>query len=128
VRSLSEIIKLKIKELDISQAELGRRIMGLSGQQIGYYMAGKQAPSIDFAVKWKEVFNENLIDLILEEELPATQNPTEKDTLKDELIDCQRKLIKCTEERERYKDELETLKKFGPTTGTEQLKKKEVKH
>lgn len=78
MKTVGEIISLKIKELNISQAELGRRILGLSGQQIGYYIKGKQTPSLDFAVKWYEIFHENLIDLMFEESYSIAAEPDEK--------------------------------------------------
>jgi len=63
---LSDLLEEKKKELG-SYAEIGRLLGGISGQVIGKYASGKVVPSIDFAVQWKKVFEENVIDLLTQE-------------------------------------------------------------
>lgn len=125
---LSDILKERIKKVG-GGAELGRLLGGLTGQAIGQYARGEGMPSLTFAVKWKEVFNENLIDLIFEvdrnseielvvekykeewdkkiKEASIVEEPVPQFAdLRDELIQTQRRLlarkaslIKCMEEK-----------------------------
>ncbi len=94
---LSQLIKQKMKDLDISGAELGRRLNGVTGQAIGYYIANKQVPSLEFAIQWKKAFNENLIEqMFAENGLPMAQENIEVyekvDLLRD-LVSSQKETI-----------------------------------
>lgn len=57
----AEIISAKLKELGISQAELGKKLGGISGQRIGLYLTGKRKPKQDFIDLWKETFSETKV-------------------------------------------------------------------
>lgn len=62
---MADLIEEKKDKLGLSGAKLGK-MLGVSGQAIGQYVAGAM-PSLDFAIKWKDAFGENLIDLLFEE-------------------------------------------------------------
>lgn len=62
-RQLSDILEEKSKKVG-GYAALGRLLGGLTGQAIGQYASGKGMPSLTLAIKWREVFNENLIELM----------------------------------------------------------------
>lgn len=72
MRQLSDILADKIKQLG-GKAALGRALGGIPGQTIFQYAEKGINPSIDFAIKWKEAFNENLIDLMLEQHSEEAQ-------------------------------------------------------
>jgi hypothetical protein len=116
MRQLSDILKERIKKVG-GGAELGRLLGGLTGQAIGQYARGEGMPSLTFAIKWKEVFGENLISLMFEEEaVSIVEEPLpEYGDMRDELIEMQRRLlerkatlIKCMGEKEElYKSIIE---------------------
>lgn len=73
MRRLSDILKEE-KEKVGGKAALGRYLGGLSGQAIDQYIEGA-VPSFEIAIKWKESFNENLIDLLFSDEKPTVVDP-----------------------------------------------------
>ena len=91
---LVDILIEKKKECG-SFAEIGKRLGDISGQLIGKYASGTEAP-LEIAIKWKKAFNENLIDLMFEEERSIVAEPVaiygEVAALKDELLQCHREL------------------------------------
>jgi len=117
VRQLSDILKDKSKALG-GKASLGR-LLGVSGQAILQYSNGA-IPSFDIAIKWKQVFNENLIDLMFTDSAPQVQEPQEL-YLTKEIIDVQKQLIKCMSEKEQISKEFEELKKIYPPGSKQQL-------
>lgn len=104
MRELSEILSEKASEVG-GMAKLGKALRWGSEKNptslITQYIKGK-TPSIEFAVRWKEVFNENLIDLMTENssmvEEPIAKYGTNQ-ALKDELSETRKKLITCMEEK-----------------------------
>ena len=64
MRQLSDILVEKIEEVG-GKAALGRMLGGLTGQAILQYINGGM-PSLTFALRWKEAFGENLLDLMFE--------------------------------------------------------------
>ena len=91
---LVDILIEKIKTVG-GKAALGRALGGIPGQTIFQYTQGV-VPSIDFAMKWKEAFNENLIELMSDDKRSIAAEPVaiygEVAALKDELLQCHREL------------------------------------
>ncbi|NOS92939.1 MAG: hypothetical protein HOP30_13525 [Cyclobacteriaceae bacterium] len=99
MRQLVDILEEKIKKVK-GKASLGR-MLGVSGEAILSYTKGTSMPSLALAIKWKEVFDENLISLMFEE--PArggVQEPSATYGLQADLNECRKKLIACMEEKE----------------------------
>lgn len=120
MRQLSDILGEKKARTGHSWAEIGRLLGGLDGQLVGKYANNKSQPSLDFAVKWKQAFNENLIDLMLGEQSIVDEPQSLYETTKD-LVDAQKALIKCMEEKAQISKDFEDLKKFGHTGAQQQL-------
>jgi hypothetical protein len=117
VAQLADILIEKIEQVG-GKAALGRMLGGLPGQLIFQYTKGVM-PSIDFAIKWKEAFDENLIDLLFEDHTGGVSEPTVSygnAGLIAELNDVRKELIECMKERDE-------LKKFLPVGGEAKLKK-----
>jgi predicted transcriptional regulator len=106
MRQLSDILNDKIIVLG-SKAALGRQL-GVTGEAILQYINGRM-PSFQIAIRWKEVFHENLIDLIFDQEKPTVVSEPEPkySDLRHDLIDCQQKLIACYEEKQRLQQALD---------------------
>jgi transcriptional regulator with XRE-family HTH domain len=60
---LSEIIKAAVDDKGKSAAEVARKL-NISSQLLGQYMNGRHKPKLDFYIKWKEVFNEDLLQVV----------------------------------------------------------------
>lgn len=106
MRQLTDILIEKVEKVG-GKAALGR-MLGVSGEAILQYTQGRM-PSFSVALKWKEAFDENLIDLMYEEKrLTILEEPMPEYTdLRDELIQTQRRLLarkaallKCMQEKE----------------------------
>lgn len=67
MKQLADILQEKKSKLG-GWAEIGRALGNIDGQLIGKYASGKSLPSVDFAVKWRQVFNEDLIELMFADE------------------------------------------------------------
>ncbi len=121
MRQLSEILLEKLNHEVKSKAALGR-LLGVSGPAILQYIQGRM-PSFDIAIKWKQAFDENLIDLIFEEpHMNMVAEPQEKYmSLKEELDECRKDLINCMKAKDRLNEENDRLKKFRDAG--EELKK-----
>ena len=107
IRQLTDILLEKKQKAGLSWAKIGAALGGYDGQLIGKYASGKSKPTIDFAIDWKRAFDENLIDLMLnvESQLVVAAEPTEKFlSLREQLTECQQKLIACMEERDALKN------------------------
>jgi predicted transcriptional regulator len=94
VRQLSDILIEKVKKVG-GKAELGR-LIGVTGPAIYQYTTGMM-PSLTFAIKWKEAFGENLIDLMFDEPVNqvAESEPEygTKDEVLKELVESQKETI-----------------------------------
>lgn len=66
---------------------------------ISKYVKGTM-PSIEFGIRWKRVFNENLIDLMVDDPVSVVAEPAEP---YQDLKTVQAKLIQCMEDREQLK-------------------------
>jgi predicted transcriptional regulator len=120
VRQLSDILIEKVKKVG-GKAELGR-LIGVTGPAIYQYTTGMM-PSLTFAIKWKEAFGENLIDLMFDEPAPigVAEPPADYGSYKDKYIDALEKLNACREQKEAVEKENSILKNFG--SGTERESK-----
>ncbi|HVZ95414.1 MAG TPA: helix-turn-helix domain-containing protein [Chitinophagaceae bacterium] len=67
MKPISEIIKDKRIELQINKAEMARKL-GISSQLYGNYEDGTHEPKIEFYKKWKEVFNQDLLSIKIDDE------------------------------------------------------------
>lgn len=100
MRQLVDILEEKINEVK-GKASLGR-MLGVSGEAILSYTKGTSMPSLALAIKWKEVFDENLISLMFDEPIHAgVQEPSASYGLQADLNECRKKLIACMEEKEK---------------------------
>jgi len=100
MKKLSDIIKLKAEKVG-SNAELGRLLGGIPGQAIGQYInSPDKMPSISFAFKWKEAFEENIIDLIFETKtsIGKSVGSRKEADLLDQLIKEKQLVIKLFED------------------------------
>jgi hypothetical protein len=129
MRQLPDIL-IEKKQTVGGWAEIGRLMGGLSGQLIGKYASGKSVPALDFAIEWKKAFNENLIDLLLDDpgkqkqDLPKVAEPEVEYNADKRLIKLQAELIECMAARLRMEKELVELKNFTRNTErTTKLKK-----
>lgn len=120
MRQLADILQERIKkEGKGGKASLGRKL-GVSGEAILQYTQGR-TPSLSLAIKWKEAFNENLIDLIFEEDriLRSEAVPSQEllmamedkpkyqnHALIAELNDVRKELLSCMKEKEELKKKL----------------------
>jgi len=125
MRQLSDILREKKDATKQSYAEIGRVLGGLNGQLIGKYANGKSMPSLDFAVKWKQAFDENLIDLMLEP-VPNTVHESESQynadsDLQRELNEVNRAYRSCMQEKEQIRKEFDQLKNFVDASREQQL-------
>ncbi len=103
MRQLSDILIEKIEKVG-GKAALGRLLGGITGSGIRQYTEGRM-PSFDVAIKWKEVFGENLISMMFEEKpTPVEEEPTPAYGVVAELAECRKKLIECMEERDALKN------------------------
>jgi phage repressor protein C with HTH and peptisase S24 domain len=59
--SIGEQIEKKQKELNLSDTKMAE-ILEISSQRLGLYRRGQRNPKNDFFLKWKEVFNEDLLE------------------------------------------------------------------
>lgn len=92
MRQLTDILEEKSKQVG-GYAALGRLLGGLTGQAIGQYANGKGMPSLKMALKWKEVFNENLIELMSDDRPPIVAEPQpDYKQLEKRIIDLEKKL------------------------------------
>lgn len=92
MRQLTDILEEKSKQVG-GYAALGRLLGGLTGQAIGQYANGKGMPSLKMALKWKEVFNENLIELMSDDRPPIVAEPNaDYKKLEKRIIDLEKKL------------------------------------
>jgi hypothetical protein len=121
---LADILLEKIKEVG-GKAALGRLLGGVPGQTIFQYTQGV-VPSLDFAIKWKKAFNENLIDLLFTEDKPPVVNePTPKYETVDkaliEMLEYSHEILKelndCRKENKKLLAEKEELKNFTKPAG-----------
>lgn len=114
MRQLIDILEEKIKEVK-GKASLGR-MLGVSGEAILSYTKGTSMPSLALAIKWKEVFDENLISLMFEESVHSgVQEPAATYGLQADLNECRKKLIACMEEKEQLrKGTSKPIKKTKP--------------
>ncbi|MFN8889343.1 MAG: hypothetical protein ACK5WF_17935 [Cyclobacteriaceae bacterium] len=114
VRQLVDILEEKIKKVK-GKASLGR-MLGVSGEAILSYTKGNSMPSLALAIKWKEVFGENLISLMFEEPThTGVQEPSATYGLQADLNECRKKLIACMEEKEQLRKGVsKTLSKSKP--------------
>lgn len=136
MKELKDIIKLKANELG-GMAKLAKELNWGSEKNptssITKYVNGTM-PGFDFAIRWKEVFNENLIDLILESNDSVVAEPKPKYTvyvnkpqeneistlktkiqyLLEDIAATRREQIIAMKEKEKCKDELNELKKILP--------------
>lgn len=122
MRQLSDIL-IEKKRKHKSFQKIGDLLGGISGQVIGKYAANEVVPSLDFAIKWRKAFGENLIDLMYDEQPVISAEPEPKynnTALIAELNDCRKELISCMKEKEE-------LKKFLPVGEATELKKKVLK-
>lgn len=91
-RQLSDILEEKSKKVG-GYAALGRLLGGLTGQAIGQYASGKGMPSLTMAIKWREVFNENLIELMYADDTTIVAEPeTPYAALEKRVIELEKKL------------------------------------
>lgn len=120
VRQLSDILREKVKEH--GKAGLGRLLGGISGQGIGQYINGSM-PSFEIAIKWKEVFDENLIDLMYPPDPVVMEQEPKYERVQDKLIHAQEALIRCQQEKEDLRKERDELKNFLPIGNPAKLKK-----
>ncbi len=116
MRQLVDILEEKIKKVK-GKASLGR-MLGVSGEAILSYTKGTSMPSLALAIKWKEVFDENLISLMFEEPMHSgVEEPSATYGLQADLNECRKKLIACMEDKEQ-------LRKAQQTAAKPKVKKK----
>lgn len=102
MRQLVDILEEKIKKVK-GKASLGR-MLGVSGEAILSYTKGTSMPSLALAIKWKEVFGENLISLMFEESFVSRlEEPSASYGLQADLNECRKKLIACMEEKDQLR-------------------------
>lgn len=113
MRQLVDILEEKIKKVK-GKASLGR-MLGVSGEAILSYTKGTSMPSLALAIKWKEVFDENLISLMFDEPTHlGVQEPSATYGLQADLNECRKKLIACMEEKEQLRKLYKPLSKPKP--------------
>lgn len=118
MKELKYIIKQRADEIG-GMAAIARKLNWGSEKHptalIKKYISGSW-PSLEFAIKWKETFDENLIDMIFEETAPIVYEPEgQYVTLKDELNECRKDLIDCMKTKDRLQEENARLKNFRDT-------------
>ena len=115
MRQLADILKEKIEKVH-GKAALGR-LLGVSGEAILQYTQGRM-PSMAVAIKWKEVFNENLIELMFDGDEPTIVGEplvpyggiTELEYWKTQFAMAKNDLRLCLEEKQRLLAELSRFK------------------
>lgn len=64
VNKVSKAITNKLIELDINQEELAEKL-GVKQGLLSQYKNGSRNPKVDFYNKWKEIFREDINDIII---------------------------------------------------------------
>jgi transcriptional regulator with XRE-family HTH domain len=64
VDDLTDVLKELIKDKG-KQTEIAKKL-GISAQRLGQYLIGRQKPKLDFYVKWKQVYGEDIQQMLIE--------------------------------------------------------------
>jgi transcriptional regulator with XRE-family HTH domain len=76
VDDLTDVLKELIKDKG-KQTEIAKKL-GISAQRLGQYLAGRQKPKLDFYIKWKEVFGEDIQQMLTGETTNVSRGTLEE--------------------------------------------------
>jgi transcriptional regulator with XRE-family HTH domain len=76
VGDLTDVLKELIKDKG-KQTEIAKKL-GISAQRLGQYLAGRQKPKLDFYIKWKEVFGEDIQQMLTGEQTNVSRGTLEE--------------------------------------------------